>query len=172
MSNTVPAIGFGWSCQGLLDGPPFIDSVEQRRERNSGSLRPLNKAQGFPIMHDSPISAVVPALFHLRCPSAVRRPSVRNALRAFSARVMAVVVLAVDGSFIGRPTIHVAEKRQIGRIPTVANGYPAIGIAVMGCDGRPASSANRAPCAVFNREGFAGTVNLVMMSFSHDGALR
>jgi len=102
-------------------GPSPFDPHAKSAMRNPQFPSPRSKTHGLSVVGEKANFAGVLALLQSRCPSAVRRPSVLFALFALPARVMPIVVNALNGSLWKRFVPHIPKKGDKIPPPTVAN---------------------------------------------------
>jgi hypothetical protein len=107
--------------QGPFNRPPALDdATRERLFRYSQFFRPRCNALRLPIQGQQMVTASVSALLFGRCPAAIRWPAVRQALCALAARVVPVVVNAVNLMRPARTRPHVGKKigKAIQSLPT------------------------------------------------------
>lgn len=108
--------------QRLFKRPDFKSALHCCR-RKTNTFCPLNQQSRFAVKGYEAISAHVASLFNVGCPTNIHRPAVLNALRAFTARIITIIILSINGVFKRRTVAFISQ--EVSKIlPSLANYDP------------------------------------------------
>lgn len=106
----------------------FANSVRKNLRLDAKLLRPFRKTHSCSIEGNKAIRGLVSGILSVGCPPNIHRPSIVKALGAFAARIISIVVDAVNCEFLfGLP--HITNKGRIV-MPSATERYSPSAITI------------------------------------------